>query len=150
MGREFLPWNDLGSGYWTPATQLRICVGPWVCVDWIWKKWTLHVGSSVLMPPTGPWGQRGPYKVSWGAYWSKVMGPGSREGPKVTLSVLFSSFANQELVLKQLAELKEGHLRTSERSSYPLLTHSALGWVLSCFWGSWSTNWVLSDLRWAP
>ena len=34
------------------------------------------------------------------------MGPGSREGPKVTLSVLFSSFANQELVLKQLAELK--------------------------------------------
>ena len=55
------------------------------------------------------------------------MGPGSREGPKVTLSVLFSSFANQELVLKQLAELKEDHLRTSERSSYPLLTHSALG-----------------------
>ena len=35
------------------------------------------------------------------------MGPGSREGPKVTLSVPFSSFANQELVLKQLAELKE-------------------------------------------
>ena len=64
-----------------------------------------------------------------------MMGPGSREGPKVTLSVLFSSFANQELVLKQLAELKEGHLRTSERSSYPLLTHSALEWVLSCFWG---------------
>ena len=63
------------------------------------------------------------------------MGPGSREGPKVTLSVLFSSFAKQELVLKQLAELKEGHLRASERSSYPLLTHSAMGWVLSCFWG---------------
>ena len=63
------------------------------------------------------------------------MGPGSREGPKVTLSMLFSSFANQELVLKQLAELKEGHLRTSERSSYPVLTHSALGWVLSYFWG---------------
>ena len=62
------------------------------------------------------------------------MGPGFREGPKVTLSVLFSSFANQELVLKQLAELKEDHLRTSECSSYPLLTHSALGWVLSCFW----------------
>ena len=45
----------------------------------------------------------------------------------MTLSVLFPSFANQELVLKQLAELKEGHLRTSERSSHPLLTHSALG-----------------------
>ena len=47
----------------------------------------------------------------------------------MTLSVLFSSFVNQEFVLKQLAELKEGHLRTSERSSYPLATHSALGWV---------------------
>ena len=47
--------------------------------------------------------------------------------PQGTLSVLFSSFVNQELVLKQLAELKEGHLRTSERPSYPLVTHSALG-----------------------
>ena len=63
------------------------------------------------------------------------MGTGSREGPKVALSVLLSSFANQELVLKQLAELKEGHLRTSERSSYPVLIHSALGWVLPCFLG---------------
>ena len=37
----------------------------------------------------------------------------------MTLSVLFSSFVNQEFVLKQPAELKEGHLRTSECSSYP-------------------------------
>ena len=35
-------------------------------------------------------------------------------GLKVTLSVLFSSFVNQKFVLKQLAELKEGHLRTSQ------------------------------------
>ena len=48
----------------------------------------------------------------------------------MTLSVLFSSFVSQVLVLKQLVELKEGHHRTSERSSYPLVTHSALGWVL--------------------
>ena len=34
-------------------------------------------------------------------------------------------------MLKQLAELEEDHLRTSERSSYPLVTHSALGWVLT-------------------
>ena len=53
----------------------------------------------------------------------------------MTLSVLFSCFVNQDLVLKQLAELKEDHLRTSERSSYPLVTHSTLGWVLSCFFG---------------
>ena len=32
--------------------------------------------------------------------------PWPREGPKVTLSVLFSSFVNQELVLKQPAELR--------------------------------------------
>ena len=44
----------------------------------------------------------------------------------MTLSVLFLFFVNEEFVLKQLAELKEGHLRTSERSSYRLLTHSAL------------------------
>ena len=36
-------------------------------------------------------------------------------------------------MLKQPAELKEGHLRTSERSSYPLLTHSAMGWALSLY-----------------
>ena len=35
----------------------------------------------------------------------------------MTLSVLFSCFVNQELVLKQPAELKENHIRTSERSS---------------------------------
>ena len=69
MEREFLPWNDLGSGYLSPATQLRICVGPWVCVNWIWKPWPFML----LMPPTGPWGQRGPYKVAWGAYWNRVM-----------------------------------------------------------------------------
>ena len=63
------------------------------------------------------------------------MGSGSREGPKVTLSVLFSSFANQELVLKHLAKLKEGHLRSSERSSYPLLTHSAMGGFSRAFGG---------------
>ena len=39
--------------------------------------------------------------------------------------------------VKQLAELKGGHLIISERSpsTYPLVTHSALGWVLSCVWG---------------
>ena len=110
------------------------------------------VGPSrgLLMPPMGHWGQRGPSKVSWEAYWSGVMDPGPWEGPKVTPSVLFSSFVNQELMLKQLVELKKGHLRTSERSSYPLLIYSALGWVLSCFLGPWSTNWLLSGLWWPP
>ena len=52
----------------------------------------------------------------------------------MALSVLFSSFVSQVLVVKQLAELNEGYLRTSERSSYPLVNYSGLGWVLSCFW----------------
>ena len=35
------------------------------------------------MPPTGPWGKRGPYKVAWGAYWSRVMGAlGPERAPK--------------------------------------------------------------------
>ena len=131
------------------ATQLRICVGPWVCVDWIWKPWALHAGSSCHQRAPEANGallkwREGPTEVEW---W----GPGLRKGPKITLSVLFSSFVNQEFVLKQLAvQLKEGHLRTSERCSYPLVTHSALGWVLSCFCRPWSTNWALSGLRWSP
>ena len=63
------------------------------------------------------------------------MGPWAPKEPQSDPLGALASFAKQELVLKQRAELKEGHLRTSERSSYPLLTHSALGWVLSCFWG---------------
>ena len=110
------------------------------------------VGPSTgrFMPPTGPWRQRGPPKVAWGPTEVGQGGPVLREGPKVTLSVLFSPFINQEFVLKQLAELKEGHLRTSDLSSYPLVTHSALECVLSRFWGPWSTNWALSGLRWPP
>ena len=71
MGRDFFPWNDLGSRY-LAATQLRICAGPWVCVDWIWKPWALHAGSSCH--------QRAPEAngslLKWRemAYWSWVMG----------------------------------------------------------------------------
>ena len=107
MGREVLPWNDLGSGYLTPATQLQICMGPWVCVDSIWKPWALHAGSSCHQ--RAPEAKYALLKWCEGPYCSGVMGPWALRGPQSdplgALFIFFISF-HQELVLKQLEELR--------------------------------------------
>ena len=147
MGREFLPWNDLSSGYRAPATQLRFCVGPWVCVDWIWKQWALHAPHAT----TGPLRPRGPDKVAWGTYWSRVMGTlGPERAPKWPSRCSFI-FCKPGTRVKAACRTKRGPFQNFSTLFLSFIeSHSALGWVLSCFWGSWSTNWALSALRWAP
>ena len=76
--------------------------------------------------------------------------PWTPRGPQSDpLGALFI-FCKPGFRVKAACRTKKGHLRTSERSSFPLVTHSALGWVLSCFLGPRNTYWALSGLRWAP
>ena len=98
-------------GHWAPCPRLNQKFYHYLTI-WGWhgkiaakSRWCPWLGGAV--PPLV---REGPTEVAW---W----GSGLREGSKVALTMLFSSFVNQKLVLEQLAELKEDHLRTSERSS---------------------------------
>ena len=68
------------------------------------------VGPScgLLMPPTGPSGQRGPSKVAWEAYWSWVMGPWTPRGPQSDpLGALFI-FCKPGIRVKAACRTKRG------------------------------------------
>ena len=67
----------------------------------------------------------------------------------MTLSVIFSSFVNQEFVLKQLAELKESHRRL-QNAFLPFSDPLSSGVGLLTFRGLLSANWALSGLGWVP
>ena len=91
----------------------------------------LHATNGPLTP-TGPSnsGMRDPTEMV------SMMGPGPREGPKMTLldGALFI-FCKPGTRAKVAYRTKRGSPQHLGTLSLPLVIHLALGWVLSCFWG---------------